>query len=203
MPHPSPGRTHPTDPVSAELVLAPMTISFQKGPKKMKEEMDEYRKKWSGKLRGKIVLTSAVRGTQPRRPTPSSVRYTDAQLADIAKVSGNNPAILLTAKKLENLDWPERPRRRSQQVLRGACRMTLMKQLYDLYDESVAERGAFFAKRGCLSPFCKRDERAHDGMLFGEAAAGFKSSALSRRLRSSLLQNSMIPSLARWRRRMT
>src|SRR3974390_2876157 len=42
-------------PVSAELVIAPLRLSFQEGPKKTEERLKEYEKTWSGKLRGKIV----------------------------------------------------------------------------------------------------------------------------------------------------
>src|SRR3954452_22298127 len=43
-------------PVSGELVLAPFSASFRDGPKKYAEALKAYQAKWSGKLRGKIVL---------------------------------------------------------------------------------------------------------------------------------------------------
>ena len=48
-----------------------------------------------------------------------------------------------------------------------------MEQLYDLYDQAVAERGEFFAKEGVAGVLLE-DDRAHEGLLFSEAAGGFK-----------------------------
>jgi Zn-dependent M28 family amino/carboxypeptidase len=55
----------------------------------------------------------------------------------------------------------------------GSLPNALMEQLYDLYDQTVADRGEFFAKEGVVGVLLE-DERAHEGMLFGEAAGGFK-----------------------------
>jgi Zn-dependent M28 family amino/carboxypeptidase len=51
-----------------------------------------------------------------------------------------------------------------------------MEQLFDLYDRAVAERGEFLAREGAAGVLTE-DDRAHTGMLFAEAAGGFKSSA--------------------------
>ncbi len=45
--------------------------------------------------------------------------------------------------------------------------------MYDLYDEAVAKRAEFFAKEG-VAGVLQLDERAHTGMLFAEAAGGFR-----------------------------
>ncbi len=50
---------------------------------------------------------------------------------------------------------------------------SLMDQLFDLYDDSVRERGEFLAKEG-VAGVLLLDDRAHDGELFAEAAGGFK-----------------------------
>ena len=54
-------------PVSGDLVLAPLSVSLYDGPKKVKIAMDEFRAKWTGKLRGKIVLLNA-----PKIPAPQT-----------------------------------------------------------------------------------------------------------------------------------
>ena len=43
-------------PVTGEPVLAPIDIGFLRGPRKIAEDFSVYRKQWSGKLRGKILL---------------------------------------------------------------------------------------------------------------------------------------------------
>jgi len=64
-------------PVTGDLVLAPLRASFRDGPAKFKQALDAYRAKWTGKLRGKIVLIS-----DPKAPAeqtnPQFTRYTAA-----------------------------------------------------------------------------------------------------------------------------
>ena len=55
----------------------------------------------------------------------------------------------------------------------GSLPNALMEQLYDLYDQAVTERGEFLAREGVAGVLLE-DERAHEGMLFSEAAGGFK-----------------------------
>jgi len=154
--------------VTGELVLAPIHVSFRDGPKKFKETMDAYRAKWGGKLRGKIVLLSDAKVPAPQT-NPQFKRYTAAELADIA--SAPAPAAKLTARRLEDLEWPEDPAETGKFF--DSLPNALMEQLYDLYDEGVAERGAFLAKEGAAGVLLE-DGRAHEGMLFAEAAGGFK-----------------------------
>lgn len=157
-------------PVTADLVLAPLRVSFTEGPKKFKEKWDAYKASWTGKLRGKIVLVSA-----PKVPAAQSNaqfrRLTDAELADIAKAPA--PAAKVTARNLEDLEWPE-----PSDVGKFFTSLPdrLMDQVYDLYDQIAADRGAFFAKEG-VAGIVLEDDRAHEGMLFAEAAGGFKAAS--------------------------
>jgi carboxypeptidase Q len=157
-------------PVTADLVFAPIRASFRDGPKKFKEAMDAYRAKWTGKLRGKIVLLSNPKAPPPAASAPFH-RYTAAELSDMEVAP--SPATKATAKRLADLDWPEDPAEMGKFFT--SLPNSLMEQLYDLYDESVAERAAFFAKEG-VAGLLQEDDRAHDGLLFGEAAGGFKAS---------------------------
>jgi carboxypeptidase Q len=155
-------------PVTGELVLAPLRVSFRDGPKKSAEALQAYRVKWTGKLRGKILLLS-----NPKVPAPQTDaqfrRYTAAELADMANAL--TPAPKQTAKRLEDLEWPEDPAEMGKFF--GSLPNALMEQLYDLHDQTVADRGEFFAKEGVAGVLLE-DDRAHEGMLFGEAAGGFK-----------------------------
>jgi carboxypeptidase Q len=155
-------------PVTGELVLAPLRVSFRDGPKKSAEALQAYRVKWTGKLRGKILLLS-----NPKVPAPQTDaqfrRYTAAELADMANAL--TPAHKQVAKKLDDLEWPEDPAEMGKFF--GSLPNALMEQLYDLYDQTVADRGEFFAKEGVAGVLLE-DDRAHEGMLFGEAAGGFK-----------------------------
>src|SRR5260370_27637187 len=93
-------------PVTGELVLAPLRVSFRDGPKKFEAAMQAYRAQWSGKLRGKIVLTSAPKGPPPQT-SPQFRRYTAADLADM--LNAPPPAAKIPARKLAELDWPDDP----------------------------------------------------------------------------------------------
>jgi Zn-dependent M28 family amino/carboxypeptidase len=51
-----------------------------------------------------------------------------------------------------------------------------MDQVYDLYDQAVADRAEMFVKEGAAG-ILQEDDRAHQGLLMAEAAGGFKASA--------------------------
>jgi hypothetical protein len=155
-------------PVTAELVLAPLRVSFRDGPKKSAEALQAYRAKWTGKLRGKILLLSNPKVPGPQTD-PQFRRYTAAELADMANAP--EPAAKKVARKLDELEWPEDPAEMGRFF--GSLPNALMEQLYDLYDQTLADRGEFFAKEGVAGVLLE-DDRAHEGMLFGEAAGGFK-----------------------------
>lgn len=129
-------------PVTAELVLAPLSSSFRDGPKKSAEAMKAYQAKWSGKLRGKIVLLTAPRVPDPQT-RPQFRRYTAAELGDLENQP--EPAVKSTAKKLEDLEWPESPDDFGKFF--SSLPNALMEQLYDLYDEAVADRARFWPKK--------------------------------------------------------
>ncbi len=154
-------------PVTADLVLAPMHGSFIDGPKKFKEQWQTYQATWSGKLRGKIVLITTPKVPAPLT-NPQFRRYTDAELADMQKAP--TPSAKLTAKRLEDLEWPEPA---DIGKFFNSLSNALMDQVYDSYDQTATERGNFFAKEGVAGVILE-DERAHHGLLFGEAAGGFK-----------------------------
>lgn len=156
-------------PVTGELVLAPFSASFREGPKKFAEALKAYEARWTGKLRGKIVLLSAVHVPAPQT-SPQFHRYTDAELRDLEKAP--EPTVRVSAKKLDDVEWPEN----SEDVgkLFASLPNSLMEQIYDLYDEAVAERSSFLAKEGAAGVLLE-DNRAHEGLLFAEAAGSFKS----------------------------
>ena len=124
-------------PVTGELVLAPFRASFRDGPKKYAEAMKAYQAAWTGKLRGKIVLLSAPRAPEPQTK-PQFRRYTAAELAEM--VNAPEPAAKVTAKSLDELEWPESPEDFGKFF--ASLPNSLMEQLYDLYDGAVAERAA-------------------------------------------------------------
>jgi carboxypeptidase Q len=156
--------------VTGELVMAPLRTSFAEGPKKLEQALEEYQKKWSGKLRGKIVLLNEP---QPPRPqtNPQFERYTAQQLADIAKAP--EPAAKVVAKTLDELQWPENPT--DLRTFFSSLPTPLMDQLFDLSNRIKAERGEFFAKEGVVGVLIE-DPRSHEGLVNAEAAGSYKAS---------------------------
>jgi hypothetical protein len=156
-------------PVSGDLILAPLRASYRDGPKKVRQEIDAWKAQWTGKLRGKIVLLNEAK--IPRQQTnPQFRRYTDADLHDMSLAP--TPAAKVTAKNLTDLTWPEDPDELGK--LMASLPNALMEQIYDLYDSVASERGAFLAKEGVAGVILE-DDRAHEGMVFAEAAGSFKS----------------------------
>jgi carboxypeptidase Q len=156
-------------PVSGELVIAPLRLTFMDGPKKTEERLKEFETKWTGKLRGKIVLLS-----EPHPPAeqknPQFRRYTDAELSNLSNAP--EPVSRMTAKEFEQAEWPENP----EDVQKFFARIppSMMDKIYDRYEALVAERGAMLARQGVLAVLTE-DNRAHEGMVFAEAAGGQKS----------------------------
>ena len=157
--------------VSGDLVLAPLRSSFRDGPKKAAEALQAYRQKWGGKLRGKIVLLSDPK-VPAQQTNPQFRRLSASDLSNLADAPA--PAAKITAKKLDELEWPEDPADIGKFF--GGLPNALMEQLYDLYDKAVADRAEFLAREGAAGVLIE-DERAHEGMLFSEAAGGFKAAS--------------------------
>jgi hypothetical protein len=150
--------------VSGELIIAPLRWSFTDGPKKRQEKLEAYKKEWAGRLRGKIVMLSDPR--VPKEQTkPQFSRLTDAELGDMAKAP--EPSAKLAIKSLDDLQWPENPEDMGKFF--SSLPTSIMEKLFDQYSEISAARGAFFAKEGVIA-ILNDDQRAHEGMLFAEAA---------------------------------
>jgi len=155
--------------VSGELIIAPLRTSFRDGPKQYREKLEAYQKEWTGKLRGKIVLLSDTK-VPKEASKPQFRRLTDAELGDLAK--SPEPAAKVSVKTLEELQWPEDPDEMGRFF--GSLPTSMMEKLFDMYEKMSAERGTFFAKEGVVA-ILTNDQRAHEGMVFAEAAGSFKS----------------------------
>jgi carboxypeptidase Q len=155
--------------VTGDLILAPLKLSFRDGPTKLRESLDAYKKKWTGKLRGKIVLVS-----EPKIPKPQSnaqfKRYSAEDLTKIA--AAPDPAMKITMKSMEDLKWPEDPEDLGKFF--NSLPLSAQDQLWDKIEAITADRGAFFAAEG-VTAVLMEDARAHQGMLFAEAAGSYKS----------------------------
>ncbi len=153
-------------PVGGDMVLAPVDISFTRGPKKAADEVEAYRRRWAGKLRGKIVLMSATHPHPPRESAPFK-RYSDAALADLAKAP--EPAAVRVTR-LDDIEWPDSPEEMFKVFM--AMPESLVDELIDRFDEVTRRLAAFFNDEGAAAVLVA-DDRAREGLLAAEAAGSY------------------------------
>ena len=158
-----------TGPLTGEPVLAPLDLGFIRGPRKIAEDFSAYRKQWSGKLRGKIVLLTPSKPSKPREGHLFN-RYSDAELADLSKAP--EPTTLRRGATIDELAWPEKPE--DVFTLFMSMPESLLDQLIDRYDEMSAERGRFFNDEG-VAAILMADERAREGLIAAEQAGSYRS----------------------------
>lgn len=136
--------------------------------KKDEEEFDAYRKQWTGKLRGKIVL---VGDSKPpaEQSKPQFKRYTDAELAEIGAAPEH---VAKNYGKLADLKWPD-DREEFWKFLDSLPEATVDEWWHALQGLQN-KRSRFFLDEGVLGLLI-RDDRAHAGMTFAEQAGSQKS----------------------------
>jgi carboxypeptidase Q len=153
--------------VTGEPLLAPFELSFMRGPQRLSEDFDAYRRMWSGKLRGRIVLFTPAQQTAPREEALFR-RRTDADLAKLAIAP--EPAAKLRATRLEDVEWPQ-----SEPALVALLNVMpegLFDQLIERLDRLQAERSRFLRDEG-VAAVLQADARAREGLLAGEAAGSY------------------------------
>ena len=156
-------------PLTGQPMLAPLDAGFARGPKKLQETFEAYRRQWTGKLRGKIILASAIVPESPRDNAPFQ-RFTDEELADLSKAP--DPIMLQRVSRIEDLAWPEREEDLSKLFM--AMPESLIDQLIDRYDELAVVRSKFFIEEG-VAAILVADDRAREGLLAAEAAGSHRS----------------------------
>lgn len=156
-------------PVTGSLVLAPFR-SRELDPKKAAQDLDKYRKDWTGKLRGKIVLMTAPKPFEAKT-RPQFHRYSDNELADLVKAPAPEVKIDTPLNELKYPDDPNDPeeRRKFLQSLPSPVR----EALFDELDKLKVDRAKFFRDEGVVGVLIE-DGRAEQGLSFGEDAAGWE-----------------------------
>jgi hypothetical protein len=145
-------------------MFAPMAaarLDIKKGEAALKE----FEEKYKGKLQGKIVLLSEpLDHPTASESKPALQRYSDTDLASIATAPEPTPKVTYDVK---NLEIPEDPEKR--RALFDSIPEHVFDQLFDLYDELLTKRNRFLRDEGVLAVLID-DDRAHDGLVFSEAA---------------------------------
>jgi hypothetical protein len=134
---------------------------------KSMEAFKQYEAEWKGKLKGKIVLSTESKIPKPSTEAPFS-RYTDAQLADIAKAPDPH---ITNDVAVEELKIPNDPDEARKYLM--SLPSSTIDALWERFDSLGEEQARFFHDEGVLGVI-RADNRAHDGLLFGEAAGPHK-----------------------------
>jgi carboxypeptidase Q len=151
-------------PVTGEPVMAPFNAT-PNNLKRTDDDFEKYKQEWHGKLRGRIVLFNRPRTTAGESETrPELTRYTDADLANIAKTPDATPKIDI---RMEDVRIPDDPQEAQRYV--ASLPADIRTALGDRAREAAEKRDRFFIDEGVAAIFVE-DNRSHDGMLFAEAA---------------------------------
>lgn len=157
-------------PVEGEPVMAPFAATAN-NQKKTEEDFEKYKQQWHGKLRGKIVMFSRPNVTSEQTGVRVDLtRYTDAELANLAKTPDPTPKIDI---KLEDVKIPEDPQDAARYV--ASLPADIRTALTDRNREATEKRDRFFVDEGVAAIFLE-DGRSHDGMEFAEQAGTRKAS---------------------------
>lgn len=149
--------------VTGEILYAPFDGERTYDPKKIREKIEEYKTKWHGKLKGKIILLTNAK--QPKPSTePIFVRDTDAQLAEIAKAPA--PAIKRRIT-VDQLDFPTDPEEAGKYM--ASLPQAVELAFYDLYFAAKSELGALLKEEG-VTGVITADQRSHNGVINAEQA---------------------------------
>lgn len=152
--------------VKGEVMLAPLP-GREYNPKKLADQIQAFQAKWKGKLQGKIILVTAPKPSQPRSKANFD-RYTDAELADLAKAP---PPLAKKTVDWNNLEIPDD--RDGQRQFFMSMTEAQLDQFFDKLDAERNKLGQFLHDEG-VALVIRTDARAHDGMNFAEAAGSEK-----------------------------
>ena len=152
-------------PVAGDVIEAPLQ-SRTYDPAKAESDLQAYIAKYRGKLRGKIVLMSQqVRTGVSPETRPLVRRYTDAELASMAKAP--EPILHIPISENEELKIPEDPMERLEYLT--SLPDTLRDRIRERSQQVTNKRNQFFEQEGVLAVLLD-DGRAHDALVFAEQA---------------------------------
>jgi carboxypeptidase Q len=151
-------------PVTGEPVMAPFAATAN-NLGKTAEDFEKYKQEWHGKLRGRIVLLNRPRTNSGESETrPDLTRYTEAELANLARTPDATPKIDI---RLEDVKIPDDPQ--DAQRYMASLPADIRTVLADRNRDAGELRDGFWVDEGAAAIFME-DNRSHDGDVFAEAA---------------------------------
>ena len=153
-------------PVTGEPVMAPFAAT-PNNLGKTEADFEKYKQEWHGKLRGRIVLLNRPRTNAGDSETKADFsRYTDADLANLAKTPDASPKIDI---RLEDVKDSRRPAGRPAAIYVASLPADIRTVLADRNRDAGEKRDRFWVDEGAAAIFME-DNRSHDGDVFAEAA---------------------------------
>jgi hypothetical protein len=153
--------------VSGDVIYAPLGGTARMlDPKKYRAQIETWANKYKGKLRGKIVLLTREQKIAPLEK-PQFERYTDAELADLARAPEPHAR---TQVDIEHLDVPDDPSEAREYMM--SLPPDVREQLFEARDAARAKLNQLLLDEGVLAVITT-DQRAHTGILAAEQAGGY------------------------------
>ena len=137
-------------------------------PKKAEVELDKFMAEWKGKLKGRIVLLSPVRRVDVAT-NPLVHRYTSQELGEMAEAP---VPVSKVPVDLKNLKFPDTEDIQELMQFINSLPPLVREQFRKDREAVVAKRAKFFKEEGVVA-IINSDRRAHDSLLFAEAAGSY------------------------------
>ncbi len=154
-------------PVSGDVMYAPLGGQRRVyDPKKYQAQIDTWEGKYKGQLRGRIVLLSVEQKIAPLEKL-EFVRYSDAELADLARAPEPQAK---TQVDVEHIEVPDEPTEARAYIM--SLPSHVQDQFFDARDAARAKLNRFLLDEGVLAVITA-DQRAHAGRLAAEQAGGY------------------------------
>ena len=149
---------------TGDVVYAPIHLPENRFDlKKSEAAFKEYEAEWKGKLKGKIVLITEAKAPKPST-NPLFRRYTAADLS--AMTEAPTPSIKRNINPAD-IQFPSDEDEAMKYYM--SLSSNTMEAFYDRYEKVADERATFFHNEG-VAGIIRADARAHNGLLFAEAA---------------------------------
>ena len=153
---------------TGEVMLAPYGTPGRRAldPKIAQEELDKFEAEWKGKLRGKIIMLAPIRKIDPET-NPEFKRYTSQELSEMAEAPAPTSKVPVD---VNNLKFPEE----TQALIAYFYSLPApVREMMSKRREEIAAKRAKFLKDEGVIAVVNSDQRAHDSLLFAEAAGSY------------------------------
>lgn len=152
---------------TAKVLYAPFHSSSRYDIKVSKEAFDRYKKQWTGKLKGQIVLTTEIHLPKPSEKALFT-RDSTGRLSEIAEAPEPSVKHDISVDEIKVPSDPE-----EAQKYFASLPETVVDDWWERMSDFANERSQFYRHEGAVA-VVTADPRAHNGLVFAEAAGSHK-----------------------------